>query len=116
MGTDAALVAIGPFSEDVVKYLCYPSECYEDTKQGNTVYTIICWMSTTSGSEQLAEALGVEPWNFNQHFLLAEKIDVAKFVAVMKDSRDGNFDLDETMDVINTLKGKGFLFIYLPNG
>ena len=115
MSMRAELVAIGPFSEDIVKHLCYPPECYEDTKKGNTIYTTVDSMCTTSGSKELARALGVEPWDFNQHCFTAEMVDVAGFAEEMKDSRDSNFDLDESIDTINVLKGKGFLFIYLPN-
>ena len=116
MGMDAELVAIGPFSEDIVNYLSYPPEYYEDTEKGNTVYTVICSMATSAGSEELAQALGIEPWDFNRHFFTSDMMNAANFAVMMQDSKDGNFDFDESIDAISALKGKGFLFIYLPNG
>jgi len=72
-------------------------------------------MNTTSGSKQLAEALGVNTWSFGQHILLSSKVDIGKFAEIMQDCGDADFDLDDTVATITALKGKGFLFIYHPN-
>jgi hypothetical protein len=112
----AGLFAIGPYSKDIVNLLSYPPAFYEDVEQGSNIFTVICSMDTTSGSKELATALGIEPWRFDQHVLPPDMIDVGKFAEVMSECKEGGFDLDEIVDVINALKGKGFLFIYHPNG
>ena len=116
MSIQAELFAIGPYSSDIVDFLCYPPSFYDDVEQGSDVFTVVCCMGTTPGSEELAKALGIEPWVLSKHILTSEMIDVGKFAEVMVECNDGSFDLKETLAEINALKGKGFLFIYHPNG
>lgn len=116
MGMTAELIAIGPFSVDIVENLNYPRIYYNEVEVGKTICTSVCSMCTSSGSEMLAQALDIDAWNFGQHAIPADEIHVDKFANRMEDCNDAEFDYDRALSTIVVLKEKKFLFIYRPNG
>ena len=57
MGMDARLLAIGPFSRDIVDALEYYNNSYNGVPIGATIITTVAVCTTTDGSEGLARAL-----------------------------------------------------------
>lgn len=112
MGMDADVIAIGRFSKAIAPYLGYPLYSYDDTPEGATVITSLLECCTTYQSGELAEALGIDPWKFEQaHFdanLVAEE--------VLQDAigRDtcGRWEVERFLE----LRTAGFQFYYRPNG
>src|SRR5690242_10305271 len=65
---DAELIAIGPYSKDIISYLPYHPDNYSDVTEGTKVIAIIHHCDTTTESRDLAETFGFEAWDFNSHF------------------------------------------------
>jgi hypothetical protein len=107
MGMDAEIIAIGLFSREIISFLEYPEEYYENSREGIKITTCICQVMTRSQSVLLAECLGINAWNFNQHELDISGID---FVRLEKE-----FD-EEIVEKIQTLHKAGFSLFYRPNG
>lgn len=109
---DAELLAIGPFSREVVDALCYPPDFYEDTPVGSTVITRVACCNTTDSSKGLAQALGMHPWHFHQHCDI--KLDMVKVdLELLAESVEGGTD---TVATFLKLGVYGFRFYYMPNG
>lgn len=69
MGMSADILAIGPFSADIVDTLEYPADFYSQTRPGVPVVTYLfdC-MPGSSTSREFASHFGIsDPWDFNQH-------------------------------------------------
>jgi hypothetical protein len=112
MGMDASLLAIGPFSKDIVDALEYPNCYYQSTPRGATVITTVTNCCTTRGSEELAQALGINPMRFEEHCDIKpdlNKVDIELFAGAAENGMD---------DVASFLKlaANGFKFYYMPNG
>ena len=114
MGMEAELYAIGPYSKDVAPFLDYPASFYEDTPEGAVIITTVASCVSSVGSNGLAEALGIQPWAFEQHcdvlsHTRLEDVDLSLFAA----SAEGG-----TTPVESFLKLAlaGFKFYYRPNG
>lgn len=111
MGMTAEILAIGEFSRDIADILSYPSTFYEDTPEGSIICTCVAWMSTNDPSRRLAESFGIEPWKFEKHIFVPDKVDWEELAELEKctDNKDLRITVKKLME-------KNFLFIYRPNG
>jgi hypothetical protein len=107
MGMDAVVIAIGTFSRDLVKHMDYAEEFYAKTRDGANVVRTVFSAITTKASCELAEAFGVEPWDFNQHHLDPMSANLEK-LRIVSD--------DEQVESFLALRDAGFQFYYMPNG
>jgi hypothetical protein len=113
MGMDADVIAIGPFSQDIIDMLDYPAEYYDKTKPGATVITTVFSATSTDLSYQLARAMGVDAWDFNTHKIDPKNVDMEDLEEFV------DCAVEHGMEDITTfikLVGKGFTFFYRPNG
>ena len=109
MGMDAELYAIGKFSKKIVSYLQYPSRFYDDIPEGAEIITYVCGCSNSDGSRSLAQALGIEPWAFEQHCNIPNNL---VDLQLMRESIEN----EDNVDNFIALRDAGFKFYYLPNG
>ncbi len=114
MGMEAVLMAMGPYSPAVREFLEYGDQFYSGTKIGTTVLTTVFICNTSDSSRGLAQALGIDPWDFNQHFIPAERLDSMR----QGDVKAWAEELGQREDWLDfeALRAHGFTFIYRPNG
>ncbi len=119
MGMDADLLAIGKFTKELLyqNTLEYDDYYYEHTKEGTIIIVTVVNCATTDESTNLAEALKIGPWNFNEHHITNDYI---KQNIDWKNLRKYyNNDESEDHEIIKRLKmliDAGFEFFYRPNG
>lgn len=101
------LVAVGIFKKDIAPYLEYPEDHYSNVKEGIKILTFICQGLGRSRSYLLAECLGIDVWDFNQH-----EIDILKVNVELMKAEFGN----EIVNAIDALHRAGFSFFYRPQG
>ena len=111
---EATLMAMGPYSPAVAPFLEYAEEFYKDTRIGATVLTTVFFCNTTDSSRGLAQALGIDPWDFSQHFIPAEKLDEDRQAEIKTWAEE--LGKQEDLPDFDALRAHGFTFIYRPNG
>ncbi len=110
----AEVIAIGPFTKDIINHLEYSESDYKETQEGAIINLTLFGIGegTTVGLE-FAKCLGISNgWDFNQHKIDNSKIDenaLRKFVSRYT-------DYDEDVEHLLALKEKGFEFHFAPNG
>lgn len=107
MGLDAQLVAIGPFSEDILSALEYPQQYYAGVGVGDTVITNVFVAPTSVTSRQLAEAFGIGAMDLGRHDFTAIAANCSLLTEVFGEANVSQYVL---------LVKHGFRFYYLPNG
>ena len=113
MGLDAEVVCIGHFSKDIVPYLDYEPDTYENVIEGVGVAATFFRCNTTQTSHELADALGVDARDFNTHHI---RKDLVKWDA-LEEMCEENPEWDYGIEGFKTLlEEKGFVCIYLPSG
>lgn len=110
----AELIAVGPYTKNIIEVLEYPKEIYKNLNNGSIITVRLFGISEGSSlSRKFAELLGIsDTWDFNQHKITNEKINIEelkKFVDVYKEYAD---DLNTLMK----LKDNGFEFHFRPEG
>lgn len=110
MGMDADVIAIGPFSRDIADCLDYPSGFYKDTEEGSPVLSTLFLCNTSQASKELAEAFGIDSWDFNQH-KLDDVVHVQTLAAI-----NSEWEAIAEYNKFLRLKERGFEFYYRPNG
>jgi len=111
MGMNAQLFAIGRYNSDLKRDLDYPSHYYNDLKEDVIIMTEFVRCNTSDQSYQLSNALGIDPWDFNKHFIPNKK---AKEISI--EALDLNFTGGSLCEKFDTFVKYGFSFIYIPNG
>lgn len=116
MGMNADLLAIGPFDEDIVKYLDYGPWCYKGIEAGQKVVTTLITCRTSESSESLARALGFGSMDLGQHVMAglseAQRKNLVRFMLV----DDGVTAADCHVEAVDALSRRaGWTFIYRPN-
>lgn len=111
MGMSAEIVAIGPFSEELVPILQHAAHRYEGTRAGTPVVTLIVSGVGSTSSRELAAACGIGPWDFGQHALDPAKIDIDKFGAAAQ-----SLGAYKAVTALRELVAAGFELFFLPNG
>ena len=111
MSMNSMILAIGPFSKDIAKYLVYPEDYYSDTKEGTLVNAEFFNCVSTTQSCELAEALGItDPYDFNQyHIQTKRQINKLKLRELFI------WDWEEDYKGLVKLLKKGFTLLYCPN-
>lgn len=114
MGMCAEVIAIGPFSKSIAKYLEYPEKHYESTRQGVIVSCIMFGISEgNSVSREFAGCLGItNAWDFNQHHIDNTKIDIIALREFA--TKYGEYSGD--VQALISLMKSGFEFHFVPNG
>lgn len=123
MGKNSRLIAIGPFKKNLVKYLDYPADFYDDTKEGAIIVTSFGACPSSRTSEELARSCGIKLWDFNSHKLDRAKIDSYCAAAAILGYYDNCPELGkEPEEFINLVEGINVLldenwdFYFLPEG
>lgn len=106
MGLDAQVIAIGPFSDDIVSCLEY-GNLYAGIEPGTTVVTNVSIASSSDASHALAKAFEVGAMELGRHHLRPENVNVELLRAEFGDQDVASFQ---------RLAERGFQFYYLPNG
>jgi hypothetical protein len=80
MGYCGRAIAIGPFSPGVVSALTHPAERYRGVSEGSVVITTLFAINFTSGSLDLADALGVSGRNGHEVGVAVDpvRVDLSK--------------------------------------
>ena len=117
MGMSAEILAIGPFSGDIVDALEYPPELYAETRPGVTVFAyLFSMMPGSSTSHAFAEHLGIDnAWDFNQHKINPLRVDLdglREFLGALDESQHYLKDVERFL----RLRDKKFEFYFRPNG
>jgi hypothetical protein len=117
MGMCAEIVAWGPFSSDIAKYLDYPPDFYSSTAPGVMVLTTLFGIvEGSTASREFASCLGIsDPWDFSQHKFDADRIDVVALAYLFQTLSEGDAYLKE-LDRLLALRANGFQFMFRPNG
>jgi hypothetical protein len=106
MGLGAQVIAVGPFSPNVLPALEYGPEFYAAVVPGTTVVSNVFLAGTSEASHQLAAAFGVGAMDLGKHELLPECANYELLVEVFGEQALQQFVL---------LARSGFRFFYLPN-
>ncbi|MDR2920150.1 MAG: hypothetical protein LBV72_12395 [Tannerella sp.] len=114
MGMCAELIAVGPYTKNIIDVLEYPKEMYINLNNGSIITVRLFGISEGSSlSREFAELLGIsDAWDFNQHKIINEKINIEKlrkFVEVYK-------EYAEDLNKLIKLKDSGFEFHFRPEG
>ena len=114
MGMYAEILAIGPFSKEVARYLEYDPTYYAQTVEGVIVNMTLFGISEGSAvSRVLAKALGItDPWDFNQHKLSNGAIDCS----ALTDFAKCYCHYADDVEVMKALLKHNFEFHFAPNG
>lgn len=117
MGLCASVVAVGPFSPEIVDCLEYGASAYAGTRVGATmVRELFGIMEGTSSGTEFAACLGIsDPWDFNQHRFDPLRIDVERLRALFA-TLSGGDDYVNDLNRMLKLREFGFMMIFLPNG
>ncbi len=107
MGMAAEIFAIGLFQPEIVDCLGYPADKYQNTKPGTRIVVHIIEVDGTGQSRLLADCLGIDPWDFNQHELDISRINWERL--------EQEF-YAETVEQMQALQRAGFVFFFRPNG
>lgn len=113
---EAELMAIGPFSDEVLVYLDYSPWHYAGVKDGDTVVTTVVRCRTSEASSDLATALGVGSMELGKHVFQSltedQRRELMKFCYGI-----GARAADCYTEAIDALARSGqWMFIYRPHG
>lgn len=111
MGMDAELYGLGKFKRCIVGHLDYSEDSYKATPEGCDIMTLVIVCNTTRSSEDLANALGIDPWKFESHRLTITD----QILGALKDFAEEH-DMEEEWEDLKALAEEGFVFQYMPNG
>lgn len=114
MGMYAEIIAIGPYTKDIIDILEYPSDFYQNLDEGSIITEILFGIVEGSSlSREFAELLGIsDPWDFNQHKIINENINIEglkNFVKIYPEYEDD-------LNTLIRLKNSGFEFHFRPEG
>jgi hypothetical protein len=106
MGLDAQVIAIGPFSAEVVSALEYGVSFYANVEPGTLIVSNVFVAGTSKASHELAASFGVGAMDLGRHKLNPEHANIAKLIEVFGKHNVAQFQC---------LAHNGFSFFYLPN-
>ena len=113
MGRDANIVCVGCFQPELKGMLDYPTNWYKDTEEGSLVTSGLLNCNTSGQSTELAEALGVEYWDFNTHQLKKEKINWDALIVLSEECAEWD---EHNAENLRTLLEHKFICMFQPNG
>ena len=114
MGMCAEIIAIGPFSKEIIGFLDYRPDLYATTAEGSMISRRLFGISEGSSlSSEFAELLGVrDAWDFNQHKIENGKID---FVGLKRFCEIYDHYADD-VNALEVLAKSGFEMHFRPEG
>jgi len=114
MGMCAEILAVGPYSERVAQVLDYSPDIYARTREGAVITVMLFGMvEGTALSTELAGLFGIaDPWNFDEHMVVPERIYIAGLQKLCKRYPDYQRDVHAT----EVLRNAGFAFHFRPEG
>ena len=109
----AEIIAAGPFSRDLTEHLEYSEIHYKDTKEGAIItQTLFGVVEGTAAGVEFAACLGIaDAWNFNQHKIDNEKIDME----ALKEFVGRYADYEADFRKLAAFRARGFEFHFVPN-
>jgi len=117
MGMEAHILAVGQYRKDITDCLDYVNDYYEDTREGVLVATRLFHCNTTNQSRELANAFGIDPWDFNTHHIKAAAAEDMGTQLALSNLIDSSAEMwPEELEQFQKLARAGFLFLYEPNG
>lgn len=110
----AEIIAIGPFSQEVAGCLGYPARLFTNTKSGAIVTCHLFGIVEGSTlSRHFSLLFGIsDPWDFNQHQVDRNRVDVAGLEAFGRQYPDYEADVE----ALKVLLKAGFDFHFRPEG
>lgn len=112
MGMDAEVIAIGPYRSYLSDCMDYPAYDYKNVPDGSMVITSVFVCETSSASVELADAFGVDPWDFSQHHL-----DPIRFSAeYITSAQEEGSAIRGSVDKFVRLRAAGYDFYFRSNG
>ena len=114
MGMCAEIIAIGPFSGKIADRLEYPKDNYSNVREGAIITErLFGILEGTPQSTEFALLLGItDPWDFNQHKVINEKINFQGLKEFAKVYEYYESDVEK----LQILKDNGFEFHFRPVG
>ena len=106
MGLDAQIIAVGPFSRQIVPALEYPEPDYARVKDGATVVSNVFLAMTSEESHKLAACFGVGAMDLGRHELNPHVADLRALTEISD---------EENVNSFLALRDHGFKFYFLPN-
>jgi len=108
MGMSAEIIAIGPFSQDIVHLLPFTPERFAATREGAVIaVSLFGQCSGNSESRALAACFAIDPWRFEEHRLDLDKVDVEALTALRG---------EDAQETLTRLHQKGYQFYFQCNG
>lgn len=113
MGMAASILAIGPFSREIIHALPYSTSHYAETRLNvRVIATNLFQVSGNDASRQLAACLGIsDAWDFNQHPIDPANVDLEAIRAFL-DPHEYWRDFKHFPLLVEA----GFEFYFQPNG
>ena len=114
MGMCAEIIAIGSFARELTPFLEYPADHYARTIDGATISRrLFGIIEGSSLSREFASLFGItDPWDFNQHKIVATKINLVGLREFAKRYPDYAADAEAA----EALTKAGFDFHFRPEG
>ena len=102
---DADIIAVGEFNDNIADYLEYNNQFYQNVERGcKVVVSSLFFVSGEAETKVLAECLGIDHLNVNQHDIDPQKINFFKL--------EREFDEDE-FNTFKALYKAGFSFYFM---
>lgn len=115
MSLTSNLIGLGPYSESIVEFLDYPKETYRSVPEGTIVTLELFGAPGSKASWEFARLLGIsDPWDFTQHRVGYDNVDVDGLHRFAKEYFDLRFEDD--LEAFIALSQAGFQFYFRPNG
>lgn len=117
MSLCADLIGWGPYHPEIARYLGYDPVFYRSTAIGAlVVIELFGIVEGTQASKQFAACFGIsDVWDFNQHKIDPEKIDVDRLRLVLQGFAEWE-DYARHLEALLAFRAHGFQFVFRPNG
>lgn len=112
MPTNANVICIGPYKDEIKDHLDYKAADYEGVPTGTPVISTLFHCNTSGQSNRLAEVLGCDPMNHNTHPIISANVNWAD----LHDLSESGIEWDESsIGALTALLLYGFVCIYQPD-
>ena len=112
MSVVAQVIAIGRFTDKIAEYTNHDAQT--ELEEGTPMVVKLFQCETTDQSQAVANALGIDIWEFSEHFMPPEGIRAR----LKRDQFDDlcrkhkGFTID--VEALEKLNEAGFLFFFMP--